>query len=52
VTYLWFNLKDKVYRMILSSHAEEELKEKLGTEVLEVSREELLQENFNLFKLY
>jgi ribosomal protein S18 acetylase RimI-like enzyme len=33
--------------MILSSHAEEELKEKLGTEVLEVS-----QENFNLFKLY
>jgi hypothetical protein len=47
--YLWGNLMDKVYRT--NPHTEEELKERIRREILEVSLEEL-QVNFNLFKRY
>jgi hypothetical protein len=48
--YFWGNLKNKVYRT--DSHTEEELKENIHEEILEVTQEELLWVNINLFKWY
>jgi hypothetical protein len=44
-SYFWDNLKD-----IMNPHTEEELKENIPKDVLEVPREELFRVNFNLFK--
>jgi hypothetical protein len=43
-------MKDKIYRT--NPHPEEELKENIRREILEVPQEELLRVNFNLFKRY